>query len=250
VPFVLPPPGAPIPTRPAAIVAALRRDERELAPALARWKGVGTAPRTVVLVALHRERILRFVGAQPALARAVVRLAPGERDDVQARRDLASLARGLPPLRVRIRVGPAAPAPKLLAWYRGAESRSGIRWQVLAAVNFVESAFGKIRNTSVAGAQGPMQFLPATWRRYGLGGDVHDPRDAILGAANLLAANGGAHDVRAALLHYNRSTAYADAVLSYAHRMTVSPTAFLEYYSWQVFVRTPAGERRVTGPGV
>jgi soluble lytic murein transglycosylase-like protein len=248
VPFVLPPPGAPIPTTAVAIVAALHRDEQRLVPALGRWNGNGPPPRDVVLLALHRERILRFVGPRPALARTVLRLAPSERDDVRAREDLSSLARGLPPLRVRIRVGAAPPAPKLLAWYRESERRFGVRWQVLAAVNFVESLFGKIRNTSVAGAQGPMQFLPATWRRYGLGGDVRDPHDAIIGAANLLRANGAAHDERASLLHYNRSTAYADAVLRYAHRMTVSPTAFLEYYSWQVFVRTPSGERRVTGP--
>jgi membrane-bound lytic murein transglycosylase B len=36
-----------------------------------------------------------------------------------------------------------------------------------------------------------MQFESATWRAYGLGGDVYDEHDAILAAANLLAANGG-----------------------------------------------------------
>jgi hypothetical protein len=53
-----------------------------------------------------------------------------------------------------------------------------------AAVNFVESAFGRVRSSSSAGVQGPMQFLPSTWAAHGLGGDVHDPRDAGLGAAN------------------------------------------------------------------
>ena len=115
-------------------------------------------------------------------------------------------------------------------------------------MNFVESAFGKIRNTSTAGAQGPMQFVPATWRVYGLGGDVHNAHDAILGAANYLGASGASHDERRALLHYNHSTLYADAVLHYAHRMAHVPTAFAEYYAWQVFVRTAAGYRRVTGP--
>ncbi|HEX4527101.1 MAG TPA: lytic transglycosylase domain-containing protein, partial [Gaiellaceae bacterium] len=123
-----------------------------------------------------------------------------------------------------------------------------VRWQLLAAVNFVESAFGKIRNVSTAGAQGPMQFVPATWRAYGLGGNVRDPHDAILGAANYLSANGAAHDERAALLHYNHSTLYADAVLHYAHRIAHVSDAFAEYYAWQVFVRTPSGYRRVTGP--
>jgi membrane-bound lytic murein transglycosylase B len=115
-------------------------------------------------------------------------------------------------------------------------------------VNFVESAFGKVRNVSTAGAQGPMQFVPATWHAYGLGGNVRDPHDAILGAANYLSANGATHDERAALLHYNRSTLYADAVLHYAHRIAHVSDAFAEYYAWQVFVRTPSGYRRVTGP--
>jgi membrane-bound lytic murein transglycosylase B len=111
-------------------------------------------------------------------------------------------------------------------------------------VNFVESAFGKVRNTSTAGAQGPMQFLPATWRAYGLGGNVHDPHDAILGAANYLRANGGARDERRALLAYNHSTLYVDAVLHYAHRIAHVPDAFAEYYAWAVYIRTPTGERR------
>ena len=62
--------------------------------------------------------------------------------------------------------------------------------KLLAAVNLIESDFGRVRNNSVSGAQGPMQFMPATWRSYGRGGDVHDPHDAILGAARFLAAAG------------------------------------------------------------
>ena len=61
----------------------------------------------------------------------------------------------------------------------------GASADVLAAVNFVETKFGKLRSSSAAGAQGPMQFIPATWRRYGLGGNVRDAHDAILGAAGL-----------------------------------------------------------------
>jgi membrane-bound lytic murein transglycosylase B len=111
-------------------------------------------------------------------------------------------------------------------------------------VNLVESAFGRVRNASTAGAQGPMQFLPATWRAYGLGGDVHDPHDAILGAANYLRANGGARDARRALYRYNPSPLYVDAVLRLAHRITHVPDALAEYYAWDVYVRTPSGERR------
>ena len=55
---------------------------------------------------------------------------------------------------------------------------------------------------------------------------------------------------RRALYAYNPSTYYVDAVLLYAHRIRVDPAAFDEYYAWQVFVRTPRGLRRLTGPGL
>src|SRR5204863_3612947 len=151
--------------------------------------------------------------------------------------------------RRRFRTGPALPPAKLLRYYREAERRFGVRWSVLAAVNLVESAFNKLRNNSATGAQGPMQFMPATWRAYGLGGDVHDPHDAILGAANYLHANGAPRDLERALHGYNPSSGYVDAVLRYARRLGADRYAFYELYSWQVFVRTPGGDRRVTGPG-
>jgi soluble lytic murein transglycosylase-like protein len=221
---------------PPAVVRALHADERAFA--------ASGDPR----YARHRQALLRAVGRSPRLAAAVVRLAPGARDDVLARRDLERLASGSPPLRAPIRVGRTAAPSRLLRWYREGERRFGVRWQLLAAVNLVESAFGKVRNTSTAGAQGPMQFLPATWRAYGLGGDVHDPHDAILGAANYLAANGAARDERRALYHYNHSSLYVDAVLHYAHRITHVRYAFAEYYTWAVYIRTPTGEKRVTVP--
>jgi hypothetical protein len=93
-----------------------------------------------------------------------------------------------------------------------------------------------------------MQFMPATWRRYGLGGDVQDAHDAILGAANYLHASGAPDDLRTALHHYNPSSAYVDAVLRYARRIGADRTMFYALYSWQVFVKTPRGDRRVTGP--
>jgi membrane-bound lytic murein transglycosylase B len=93
-----------------------------------------------------------------------------------------------------------------------------------------------------------MQFIPSTWARYGLGGNVHDTRDAILGAANYLHASGASGDVRRALHAYNPSPSYVDAVLRYARRMRLDRTMFYELYNWQVFLKTPHGERRVTGP--
>jgi membrane-bound lytic murein transglycosylase B len=76
-----------------------------------------------------------------------------------------------------------------------------------------------------------MQFMPATWRSYGRGGDVRDPRDAILGAARFLAAAGARHDEARALYRYNPSDLYVTAVERYAHRMRTDPLAFYAFYA-------------------
>jgi hypothetical protein len=82
-----------------------------------------------------------------------------------------------------------------------------------------------------------------------MGGDVHDPRDAILGAANYLRASGAPASYRRALYAYNPSRFYVDAVLRYVRQIRRDSRRYYGYYSWQVFVRTPSGERRLTGPG-
>jgi soluble lytic murein transglycosylase-like protein len=204
---------------PAAIVYQLRVDERILAT---------SSGAAFLAAAQDRQRLIHLAGP------AVLELDPAARDDLLARRDLLRLRAKTPPRKTPLKIGKPAPAAKLLAWYRQAQRRFGIRWQLLAAVNLVETGFGKAKSESVAGAQGPMQFEPATWRRYGLGGDVHDPHDAILGAANYLAANGARTDERDALYHYNPSTLYVDAVLHFAHRITHVRYAFAEYYAWRV----------------
>jgi Transglycosylase SLT domain len=213
---------------PPAIVRRLGADERVLRTA--------TGAR-FVLVARDRQFLIRVLAGDPSRAAAVARLAPGERDDLIARRDLDRLSAASPPQVGGVSVGPAPPASTLFAFYRQAERRFGVRWQLLAAVNFVESDFGRARTTARADAQGPMQFEPATWRRYGMGGNVNDAHDAILAAANLLAADGGRRHERAALLHYNRSPLYGDAVLHLADRIAGVPTAFLEYYDWKLYLR-------------
>jgi membrane-bound lytic murein transglycosylase B len=213
---------------PPAIVHELRAEELAL---------VTATGAHFVRLARERQAQIRALGRDRATAKAVEDLRHEERDDVEARLDLERLTAATPPLRARIRTGAAAPASQLVSWYREAQRRFGIRWQLLAAINFVESDFDRIRNTSVAAAQGPMQFQPATWRAYGLGGDVRDPHDAILGAANLLAANHGRTDERTALYHYNPSHLYIDAVEHYAHRIQTVRFAFREYYAWKLFIK-------------
>ena len=189
------------------------------------------------MAARDRQSVIRALAADEQEAAAVVNLAPQERDDLDARRDLLELSAESPPQVGGVSVGPARHAGTLRSFYLDAEKRFGIRWQLLAAINFVESDFGRARTTVRADAQGPMQFEPATWRAYGMGGDVDDAHDAILAAANLLAANSGRTNERAALAHYNRSPLYRDAVLHLAHRMAGVPTAFREYYAWRLYLR-------------
>ena len=146
-----------------------------------------------------------------------------------------------------MRVAAAAPASELREIYRDAGARFGVDWSVLASINFVESAFGRVRSASEAGARGPMQFLPATWEAFGAGGDIEDPRDAIFAAGRYLRASGGGDR---ALFAYNHSTAYVRAVKRFAARMKRDERVFRTYYAWQVYVRTPGGStRRITGPG-
>jgi hypothetical protein len=74
--------------------------------------------------------------------------------------------------------------------------------------------------------------------------------DAIMGAANYLQASGAPASYARALHAYNPSRSYVDAVLSHARRMRQDRHAYFAYHSWQVFVHTPSGIRRLTGPGI
>jgi len=245
---------APIPREPAPLARTLVQTTADLEQAIGDWNPKSTAsPQPVVLQALYQQRIYRLLTRDPSLAKHCLKLVPQDlakvsRDLLAAQRELYRLT---PPIGVQaIRVARARPATELLTYYREAQQRFKIPWNVLAAVNFVETKFGKLRSASAAGARGPMQFIPATWRRYGLGGDVQDAHDAILGAANYLHASGAPLDLRNALHHYNPSSAYVDAVLRYARRIGADRTMFYALYNWQVFVKTPRGDRRVTGPGL
>jgi hypothetical protein len=249
----LPAPDVALPRTPGALAATLSDTTRRLRVAIGRWDAAGAVPRDVTLLALHEQRMLRLMTARRALSDATLaRLTPDLRADARAtvlgRRDLAAIPR-LPGRLPRVRVASAAPSAELRRYYGEAQRRFGMNWSVLAAINFVESAFGRVRSESEAGARGPMQFLPSTWRQYGMGGDINDPRDAILGAANYLHRAGAPGDLDRALFAYNHSARYVRAIRRFAGRMRVDERTFLAYYAWQVYVRTAAGVRRLTGPG-
>jgi soluble lytic murein transglycosylase-like protein len=254
---VLPVPNATIPRAPGRLAHRLLVTTRALHASVDRWReegdpATGGPPRDVQLLALHHQRIYRVLRSDEGLAkRTFGKLPSGLAREARA---IVGSSKGLkritPALQARkIRTKKPVPVGQLLGYYRQAEKRFGVPWEVLASVNFVESAFGKIRTDSAVGAQGPMQFMPATWAAYGLGGDVHDERDAIMGAANYLAASGALGDVRKALWHYNHSTDYVDAVIRYARQIEADADDLYVFYSWQLFVRTEKGDLRLTGPG-
>ena len=110
----------------------------------------------------------------------------------------------------------------LLPIYQAAAAEYDVPWQILAAVNEIESNFGADRHRSSAGAVGWMQFLPSTWRIYGVdaNGDgvanPEDPVDAIFAAARYLHASGSVHDLGRALFSYNHANWYVARVLQRA----------------------------------
>ncbi|HSD79508.1 MAG TPA: hypothetical protein VLB47_02565, partial [Solirubrobacteraceae bacterium] len=151
----LPAPDAALPRTPARLATALTATTRRLRGALGRWDATGAVPRDVTYLALHHQRILRLMSARRPLGDATLARLPrdvrGEaRDTVAARRQLAAIPRS-PGRLPRVRVAEAAPAAALRRHYAAGQRRFGVPWSVLAAVNFVESAFGRVRSASEAG---------------------------------------------------------------------------------------------------
>jgi hypothetical protein len=109
--------------------------------------------------------------------------------------------------------------PFLLSIYQAAGIEYGVRWEVLAAINEIETDYGRNLNVSSAGALGWMQFMPATWKMYGTDAnkdgrkDPFNPVDAIFSAARYLKAANYENDVRAAIWAYNHADWYVDSVL-------------------------------------
>jgi membrane-bound lytic murein transglycosylase B len=225
---------------------------------LAGWldgsQGRGTARwDELEITGLRKQKVMRRLARYPNLAAKVIPELPAglrkeTKTNVAAARRLTTLVTPLkPPVKMKTS-HPKTPV-KLRGFYARAERRFGVPWYVLASVNFVESKFGRLQGPSSAGAQGPMQFMPATWDAYGAGGNVWDEHDAIMGAARYLSASGAPERMRDALWAYNHSDAYVDAILLYANEMRRDERRFYSYYFWQVFVRTTEGDLQLTGPG-
>jgi murein DD-endopeptidase MepM/ murein hydrolase activator NlpD len=123
--------------------------------------------------------------------------------------------------------------PFLLPIYQAAGTAYGVPWQVLAAINEVETDYGRDLNVSSAGAEGWMQFLPSSWDTYGVDAngdgfkDPYNPADAIFAAARYLRAAGAATNVRGAIFSYNHSQAYVESVMLRAKLLGGTPSGLL-----------------------
>jgi hypothetical protein len=227
------------PRSPPATTTAADRLAAQLTTAETAIRDPATPAGKLPALGRTQQRAYRLLVRHPRLApKVLAQLPPGLRRVVRANvlagselRKLNGPAGRLP----RWRIVAPAPAGHLLAAYRTAQAKLGVPWEYLAAIHLVETRCGRIRGTSSAGAQGPMQFLPSTWRRYGHGGDIQATGDAILAAGRLLRANGAPADMAGALHAYNPSRRYVRAVSAYASQLHANQRAFLGYYHWQVF---------------
>ena len=198
----------------------------------------------------HQQQVIyRVLSTDQPRAQQVVNALPPRWQSVAerhlaARREFVRMSRGRGPSMLPAwRIIQPEPADNLLAYYRKAEAATGIEWEVLAAVNLVETGMGRIDGVSVANAQGPMQFLPTTWAEPGIGeGNIRNPHDAIQAAARYLVRRGGLQDIRRGLWGYNNSDYYGRAVLLYASLMREDPAAYTGLYHWEIHFNAAAGD--------
>jgi Transglycosylase SLT domain len=194
--------------------------------------------------ARNEQVVVYSLAADPTLEQEVLNRLPASRrtglpEAVEGVRSILRLAGITDFSRARVRRTrrflDAEPVDALLVYYRAAGRRTGIDWAYLAAINYIETGFGRTNGPSSAGALGPMQFLPETWQQYGAGGDIMSPHDSIEAAATFLRRNGAPADYDRAVLHYNRDQDYVAAVRNLAAAIRGDPSWLNRLYCWNTF---------------
>jgi hypothetical protein len=123
--------------------------------------------------------------------------------------------------------------PFLLPIYQAAGIEYDVPWQVLAAINEIETDYGRNLSISTAGAVGWMQFLPSTWKRWGTDAngdgvaDPYNPVDAVFSAARYLHAAGAAKDLGRSVFAYNHAGWYVQSVLLRARLIGGMPSELI-----------------------
>lgn len=238
---------APLPTQPAlaAEPALLARDLVADEQAL---RDPSSSDAVLQAAALRQQAAYRAIGRHPEWEPIVRPVIPaslvGIYDlNVDARHHLMALNAGeAKPTLPAWRIDAPAPLGELVGDYQAAAAATGVDWTYLAAINMVETDFGRINGVSTAGAQGPMQFLPSTFAGYAEGGDIHSPRDSIMAAGRMLAANGFAGNRDGAVYSYNHSSNYVGAVKDYAAAIGADPAVLPGYHRWDVYYLTTSGD--------
>jgi Transglycosylase SLT domain len=140
----------------------------------------------------------------------------------------------------------------LLPIYQAAAVQYGVPWQILAAINEIETDYGSDQSVSTAGAVGWMQFEPSTWLQYGVDAqdagyaDPYNPVDAIFAAARYLRAAGAESNLRGAILAYNHSEEYADSVLLRAKLISTYPKTVIATLTGLIDARLPVAGKQVS----
>ncbi len=209
-------------------------------------------PRELLPRISHQQQIIyREFSRNNTKANQLVSLLPEKLKDVallhlSARREFLDMSRKRkqPSMMPAWEIIQPEPLTNLIAYYRKAEMATGINWEILAAINLVETGMGRISGVSVANAKGPMQFLQTTWDLKGIGnnGDINDPHDSIQAAARYLVRRGGLQDIRKGLWGYNNSDYYGRAVLKYAALIKRDPNAIRGFYHWEIHFNVEEGD--------
>ncbi|MGH2881160.1 MAG: lytic murein transglycosylase, partial [Solirubrobacteraceae bacterium] len=127
--------------------------------------------------------------------------------------------------------------PFLLPIYQAAGIQYQVPWQVLAAINEIETDYGRNLSVSTAGAVGWMQFMPSTWKTWGVDAngdgiaDPYNPADAIFTAARYLAAAGASKNLSQAIFAYNHAGWYVQSVELRAELIGGMPKQFINAIS-------------------
>jgi membrane-bound lytic murein transglycosylase B len=229
-----PRPAPAVPDDPAVLADELTRTEASL---------VSGDPATAEFAAAahHQQLLFRVLAERPEWDSAVLDLLDEPLRRVAevhlaARREFLTMYRRWPTTLPAWTIVAPAPAEELIAHYRRSAEANGVPWEVLAAINLVETGMGRISGLSSANARGPMQFIPGTWDLYGQG-DIDDPADAIMAAGRLLSAMGAAEDLERAVSHYNPHMNYVRGVLGYASLIVDDPATYHRLYHWEVQYR-------------
>ncbi|MEU7852850.1 lytic transglycosylase domain-containing protein [Nonomuraea sp. NPDC049141] len=178
-------------------------------------KALGLAPGVAVL--LHGKSAISEPGVRKLLGKGAQVVTLGARPKAKPKQT----ATATPQQQVNV----GRPSSYLDLYKASATHCPGLSWTVLAAIGQVESGHGRNNGPSSAGALGPMQFMPATWKHYGVDGDgdgkadIWSPYDAVPAAAKYLCANGagqGGQKLRKSIWFYNHSWDYVNKVMGIA----------------------------------